>query len=868
MDTTADRWRAVESLFHAALEHPAAARPQFVRAQADGDDALAREVMALLSALDADDGELDDIERDIDRLWATDHTPVPPQRIADFTVGAVLGAGGMGTVYEATQAHPARKVALKLLSSFVAGSEAKRRFEFEADLLARLGHPGIAHVYASGIAHEDGRELPWFAMELVRDGLAITHFCDQHDLGVAKRLRLFAEVCDATDHGHRSGVLHCDLKPSNILVDADGRVKIIDFGVAHLADPTESVAGFVPSSIGGTPVYMSPEQADGRRRDLDARTDVFALGQVLQRLLRTPSAVPQARAQTVAVAEGSSPPPSRAVELGEELAAIIGRATAQRREDRYASAAELAQDVRRYLGGYPVLAMPTTRGYVLAKLVRRNPGMTAAVAAIVVALLAGITGTTIGLARARRQQANAQVRQREAEQQRARAELARDEAIWVREFLASTLEHADPWSDAADAPLHRILDGAAAELDAHPPDDPLLEASTRRLLARLHHRAGQAARAHGQLKRGLALLESVQTASVAERIEPRLQQVDVLVSLDRAPEALEVAQRAEALAQDLPPGDVLRIRARSTLAQALRAVGRGEEARDAYVALLEPLDADPHADADLVAGLRESLGATYSSLGAFDPAVVEVSAAFEHWRALGGAGHPKAVRAQATLAAVTWEAGDAEAAREGYEQALQALAARLGDDHPATLRTAANYAVLLRRMSALDEAERMSRRAYEGRRRALGPGHIDTIGSAGSLVAVLTVRGNDDEALALAAEVTTLARTRPDRGGRNAVHLLSNYGRILRDTGRAREAIPLVSEALDIARKSYPESHWFPWAVQANYASLLSDAGDARAEALLIEASERLRALRGDDDHWTERSAAMLARHRGRPPSG
>ena len=209
-----------------------------------------------------------------------------PERIASFRLIGVIGTGGMGKVYLAVQDRPRRHVAVKVMKAGVAGEQAMRRFEFEAELLARLVHSGIAQIYEAGTWDEGDGVAPYFAMEYVPSARTLTDFCKERDLDVRARVELFVEACDAVGHGHQKGIIHRDLKPGNMLVGSRGNVKIIDFGVARSTDSDKSVTMQTDiHAIVGTLQYMAPEQCGGDVLDLDTSADVYALGVTLYDLL-------------------------------------------------------------------------------------------------------------------------------------------------------------------------------------------------------------------------------------------------------------------------------------------------------------------------------------------------------------------------------------------------------------------------------------------------------------------------------------------------------------------------------------------------------------------------------------------------------
>jgi len=381
-------------LFLDCLAQDAAERAPFLERASDGDEALRRRVERLLAA--HGDGAAS--------LHPSDELP---EQFAGYRILRRIGAGSSGVVYEALLARPRRSVALKVLAGLDPTPSAIRRFEQEADVLARLRHPGVAQVYETGVGELSGRRAPYVALELVADALTITEFAERRDLDLAERVRLAAEICDAVHHVHQRGVIHRDLKPANLLVDGDGRVKVIDFGVARLCGADDGPTRVTRhGQIVGTLRYMSPEQCAGDVADLDIRADVYAVGAVLYELIcrRPPhelDGLPLAAA--LRRVQEDAPPPPRALRPGfpRDLEAVVLAAMARRREDRYASAADFAADLRRHLAGEPVLARAPGAWARTCRWLARHPvlGTAAACALILGATLASTVGSVRWLAK-------------------------------------------------------------------------------------------------------------------------------------------------------------------------------------------------------------------------------------------------------------------------------------------------------------------------------------------------------------------------------------------------------------------------------------------------------------------------------------
>jgi WD40 repeat protein len=477
-------------LFDQALDLDPARRAAFLDEQCQGDADLRAAVERLLQLdgkAQADESFLRSPllrSRPKEEIAPTSLFPIPPGGlpskggtpaapvpvIARYRVVRLLGEGGMGTVYEAEQDSPRRTVALKVIRPGLASEPLLQRFGREAQILGRLHHPGIAQVYDAGVA-EGGQ--PYFVMELIA-GVPLDQYAREQALDARGRLELVARVCDAVQHAHEKGVIHRDLKPSNILVEPSGQPRVLDFGVARAADLGVTAAGgrTEAGQLIGTLSYMSPEQASGDPAAIDPRTDVYALGVILYELLahRLPyslDGLPLPEAARVICEQEPSRLGSLDGRLRGDVETIVAKALAKEPARRYASAGELAADIRRHLSHEPIRARPASALYQLRKFARRHKALVGAVLGVAAALVAGAVVSVLYAVRADHSARQAAENAREATENERQAK-ENERRAKKNERQAQYQTYRARMAAAAAALSHHDVADAARQLKAAP----------------------------------------------------------------------------------------------------------------------------------------------------------------------------------------------------------------------------------------------------------------------------------------------------------------------------------------------------------------------------------------------------------------
>jgi len=784
--------------------------------------------------------------------------PAPGDVLGGYRLLRRLGEGGMGLVFEAEQLHPPRVVALKLLRPGSGTPAALRRFELEAELLARLEHPGIARIFAAGALEDGEGARPFLAMELVR-GRPLTAWARDARSGVPERLRLFADVCDAVQHAHQKGVIHRDLKPSNILVTDEGQPKVLDFGIARAADRElmETRAG----QVLGTLPYMSPEQLSGDPDAIDTRTDVHALGVILFELLagRLPHDL-TGRSPPEAVRTLLEEEPDRlgAVDsrLRGDLETIAGKALSPDKGRRYESVAALADDVRRHLAHEPITARPPSAGYVLGKFARRHRTLVAAVSAVFAVLVVAVVLTNREKNRARAAETVATERLGQVEREAGKFQE-------VAGIMGEVLAQADPYRTPGEEPtIRQVLDRLSRRIERV--RDPEVEASLRFNLGSTYATLGREGDAREHLERALQLFRSLAEPARGNGCAAVLGRLG-LVACTRGDvsEAEPLFREALALRRRLcPPGDVRLAEPLHDLGHALYILGRPGEAEPLLREALGLLEAF-HPPLARLADVRCSLSLVLSLRGQPRAAEALLLEALELQRSLLPGNHPSIAQTLEHLVPVLGAQGRWDDAEKRARQAVSIRRASHGADHPQFARGLSALADVLHERGRSAEAEPLYRQALGIVGRKLGDGHFQAHLVRDHLAHALEALGRLEEAEALWRRMLGFLTEKGGPTHPDTVAALRRIAGVLQATGRAGEAAELLSERLALVREAWASPDHRQHLARLRCAlgsALLAERRFDEAEPELVAGHAALEEELGPDHSATRGARAALVR--------
>ena len=793
-----DGWKRIRPLLEQLLDLPVSERSAWLDEHISEPDLLA-ELERLAAADEDSSGWLRPGSGSVADLFEApaaileSGTRLGPYRILDL-----IAAGGMGEVYRAEQSQPRRVVALKILRGDRVDEELLRRFRTEAEVLGHLHHPGIAQIHDAGAEIVDGVRMPYIAMEHVEHARSLVEYARAERLDEHGIAELFATVCDAVHHAHQKGVLHRDLKPGNVLVDGEGRPKVIDFGLARTDDEVSlahSLARTRAGDILGTLAYMSPEHVSGDSFDVDVRSDVYSLGAILCELLsgRTPHDL-DGLALPAAVRCIAEKDPFLPSEVGGDLRWIMAKALERDPARRYASASELGADVRRVLENEPVLAGPPSSIYRLRRFARRNRTVLFSVSAVVAAL-------ALGLVRARDEAQAAKLASKVADEARLEAERAASVATKVSFFFSDVLESAGLYRRGREA---RVVDALEeAEIALAKVEDPVVHAAMASLVGKGFLDLDMRDRARPYVVESAETLRELAKPENLFRLRAEVILADLLELDQRYEESLALSERLLPLLEEhLGPAHETTAYLRYNLAVCYQRLGQFEKQEQAFLVLRDQAAERDGERSIAVANAAHKIAVARYYQGRLLEALETIEEAIAMFEDLGAKASMYQATAHMDLGTILMRMGDNEAALDAYRQTEKIYAS--GQPLVSNrLALASNLAGVLLELEQVEEAEGYAQFAVDlafEEWEQLGYRNASTLELLGR---VALAKGDSATAESLVREALEIAEEHMPATSIHRINMRATQVRVLLAQGRLEEAVREAERYHEEAREAF-----------------------------------------------------------------
>jgi eukaryotic-like serine/threonine-protein kinase len=819
-------WRLIQS-----------ARESFLKQKCGDDKELFDEVISLISA--------DEKQHSIFSGSAGDYIAINDANLDGKTFGSYrtikqIGSGGMGSVYlaERIDGHFEQKVALKIVKPGMNSNEIIRRFEDERQILARLQHPNIARLLDGGIS-ESG--LPYFTLEYV-EGKPITNYCDENNLTIEERLELFKKVCEAVLYAHQNLVIHRDIKPGNILVQEDGTVKLLDFGIAKVFEEDDDQKFVTRTGMRVmTPEYASPEQVRGE--PVSTATDIYSLGLILYQLftgcppyeVTSTSALEMER--IICLTEPQKPSTMITKSLSSasdnnqksspefisrkrkttiaklkkrisgDLDNICLMAIRKEPERRYSSIAQFITDIDNHLTGIPVIARNSTVSYRTKKFIQRHKAgvVVAASAVLIVAILTTVYFMQLA-------------------EERDKAQLEAEKSKKVSEFLTGIFQLSDPeYSKGESITARELLDNGVKRIESELSDQPEVLANMLGVMGNVYKNLGLYPNALILLQRAYSINDSLLGSGSPETAKSLNDLAGINFAMGDYGPAIEKFNKAIAIRKNIYGEESLETaESKNDLAMVLREEGNYEEAEILLNASLSVRKKILSSGSPEVAQSMNNLGLLKDDLGKYDEAKELFEESLKIKEKLYGKIHPSVTETMGNLAFLLRQMGEYDEASKLFNETLEIDKKLFGDIHPAISTDLYNIASITALIGDLNSAEKLYTEVLELDKKLLGEEHPYIALDLNNLAGILSDKGEFERAEDIYKE--SLAMNRKIYGDEHpeVATSMSNLGVMYNRWRKLSLAEPLLKSALDMRTKLLGKNHPNTVTSVNIYAALLS----------------------------------------------
>lgn len=858
-----EEWQEVEAIVDKALALNDAQQRAFINQSCEDNKELKSRVITLLQSIEKSEGYLEDSSSDLSSYFRdlpsdisfNEESPLIGQKIGAYRITQLIGYGGMGSVFKAERADGSfdHTVALKIIRRGMNTPSNVARFKREQQILAGLNHPNIARLYDGGVTAEG---LPYLIMEYI-DGQPVTEYCDNHRLTIKERINLFCRICDTVQFAHRNLVIHRDLKPANILINKNGEVKILDFGIAKLLDEGQQRHTLTTGNRMLTPAYAAPEQL--LDQPVTTSTDGYALGVLFYKLVcgtayldlkgksvttmesvikkQTPSAInhrygslSHTKQLKIAFHRNTTPTELNRY-LNSDLNAILQKQLRKEPQKRYESVSHLAEELQRYLGGHPVQAHKGSLKYYTAKFIKRNK---VAVSAALIFLMTVSGFTAFYTWR--------------ISDERNKVTLQAQKLNQVSNFLIDLFSASDPSQSLGDTLTVNVLLTRGLDKIDQLDHQPKIKSQMLNTMGKVYTNLGQYEKAEKLLNQALSLLKNNdgsdrEMATVYNDLGVLNHKAREYTKAERLyKKALQLREHA------LPAFHADYAQTLSDLGALMRATDRLDSAQVLSQKAYQIRRNASNINRLDVATSLNNLAVLANGQGELDKAESYYQEALSIRKKELGDIHPKIANTLNNIGVLLRDKGQFEKAVPYYQKALDMRVELFGLDHPETAQILNNYAGLLLQMDKLKQAIHYYQQALEIRIKIFGPGAIKVANSYNNLSNALFKKGLFKEAEANYRKAINIYADVLGDDHRYVGIVQSNLGKVLTARDDFKKAGKVFESARSILLNSYSSEHISIANLYRYMAELKIKTGQTDQAIILLEKALKIqRKLQGAD---------------------